>query len=103
MKTLWGVKIRCAFPKNADLQVGPDFWHPTGQDGDHGPFPRSLEQPVMQGKVRGGPRFAPFGIRNGLVCLLADARSTATAGGMAASNGQWPRTCDPEPVPSVEA
>jgi hypothetical protein len=26
---LWGVKIRCAFPKNADLQVGPDFWHPT--------------------------------------------------------------------------
>jgi hypothetical protein len=25
-----GVKIRCAFPKNADLQVGTDFWHPTG-------------------------------------------------------------------------
>ena len=24
-----GVKIRCAFPKNADLQVGTDFWHPT--------------------------------------------------------------------------
>jgi len=26
---LWGVKIRCAFPKNADLQVGPAFWHPA--------------------------------------------------------------------------
>ena len=21
-------KNRCAFPKNADLQAGPDFWHP---------------------------------------------------------------------------
>ena len=29
MVTVRGVKIRCAFPKNADLQVGPDFWHPT--------------------------------------------------------------------------
>jgi hypothetical protein len=24
----WRVKIRCAFPKNADLQAGPDSWHP---------------------------------------------------------------------------
>jgi len=30
--SLWGVKIRCAFPKNADLQVGPDFSHPTGRE-----------------------------------------------------------------------
>jgi hypothetical protein len=27
--SLRGVKIRCAFPKNQDLQVGRDFWHPT--------------------------------------------------------------------------
>ena len=26
---LWVVNIRCAFPKNADLQVGSDFWHPA--------------------------------------------------------------------------
>ena len=30
---MWGVKNRCAFPENADLQVGPDFWHPTGPGG----------------------------------------------------------------------
>ncbi|CAN5211869.1 hypothetical protein BH18ACT14_BH18ACT14_18280 [soil metagenome] len=27
---MWDVKIRCAFPKNADSQVGSDFWHPIG-------------------------------------------------------------------------
>jgi hypothetical protein len=41
---------------------------PGVRQGDDGPFPRSLEHAVMQGKVRGGPRFTSFGVRDGLVC-----------------------------------
>jgi hypothetical protein len=41
------------------------------QDGDDGPFVRPLERAVMQGKRPWGPGSAPFGGRNGLVCLSA--------------------------------
>jgi hypothetical protein len=57
---------------------------PGVRQGDDGPFPRSLEHAVMQGKVRGGPRFTSFGVRDGLVCHFF------TAGTSTATTGAWP-------------
>jgi hypothetical protein len=42
---------------------------PGVHDGDHGPFRRSLETGLLQGKTRRGPGSALFGGSNGLVCL----------------------------------
>lgn len=36
MVTVWGVKIRCAFLRNVDLQVGPDFGTPRRSPGAGG-------------------------------------------------------------------
>ena len=56
---------------------------PGVRQGDDGPFPRSLEHAVMQGKARGGPRFTSFGVRDGLVWLCHTRKKYCHNGGMA--------------------
>jgi hypothetical protein len=79
----------CLFVPNArstattghDLRP-PSRGFPGVHDGDHGPFRRSLETAVLQGKSRRGPGSIPFGGSHGLVCLFCYiARSTATTAG----------------------
>ena len=48
-----GVKIRRALPKNADLQVGPEFWYPTRAARTGSSTPRFSEAGVV-GSAREG-------------------------------------------------
>ena len=88
---IWGqqrTRLPSAFPRREKYchnGAWPSPHHHGGglpgvHDGDHGPSRRTLETAVLQGKSRRVRGSVPFGGRNGLVCLLADARSTATTG-----------------------
>jgi energy-coupling factor transporter ATP-binding protein EcfA2 len=73
-----GVKIRCAFPKNADLQVGPDFWHPAlSRPSRLGGRPQgALDlQRVVRSTTRQGVPRGNLGSRDDALCSRSRGRS----------------------------
>src|SRR6266536_6081953 len=106
--SLWNDRAR---PGLADLLplephslglLGPTGFAHSHQQRDDGPLRASPEMAALQGKSGRVRESAPFGGRNGLVCLfLTDARSTATTGAWPSPTG-WPGDDHGAPPPSPD-